>query len=270
MTLRLTMLVDTRGRVPELRTEPGLSLLVEVGAQRWLLDTGSSSAFLANLERLRGPNLGMNGLVLSHGHQDHSGGLPEALHQWPDLEVVAHVAAPQARWSLYQGHPPRPLGMPQASQRALARAHRRPVEGMLELAPGLGVLGPPPAPFPEEARSGPFFLDPEGLEPDPFLDELSLWIDTPEGLVVVLGCCHGGLVGTLDHLLATTGARRLRAVVGGFHLAKAGKGRLAFTAEGLRRLGSPALYPCHCSGAEAAEVLPRVQTTLIAGDVLEL
>ncbi len=267
---RLSLLVDTRSRVPGLRTEPGFSLLVETGTQTLLLDTGTSGAFLGNLLELGRMPECLDHLLLSHGHMDHAGGLPEALAAWPEVEVLLHPTAKVPRWSLYKDHPPRALGFPARSQKALA-AHRgavRSVGDRLELAPGLELLGPAPCRHPEELRSGPFFMDPEGREPDPFADELTLCLDTPEGLVLVLGCCHGGVLNTLEHALEQTGAARIRAVVGGLHLAKAGKGRLAFTAEGLLRLGSPELHLCHCTGAEACEVLPNVVQILQAGNVV--
>lgn len=268
-TLRLTLLVDTRTRIPGLRCEPGFSLLVETSGRTLLLDTGTSGAFLENLQAMGRMPERLDHLVLSHGHVDHAGGLPEALVAWPEVDLLLHPAAEAPRWSLYKDHPPRALGFPARSRKALA-AHRgavRSVEEQLELAPGLELLGPAPCRHPEELRSGPFFLDPEGRESDPFADELTLCLNTPKGLVVVLGCCHGGVLNTLEHALEQTGAPRIRAVVGGLHLAKVGKRRLAFTAEGLQRLGSPELHLCHCTGAEACEVLPNVFQILQAGDV---
>jgi 7,8-dihydropterin-6-yl-methyl-4-(beta-D-ribofuranosyl)aminobenzene 5'-phosphate synthase len=96
--------------------------------------------------------------------------------------------------------------------------------------------------------SGPFYLDTEGLRVDPLEDDQALWIQTPAGLVVILGCAHAGVVNTLEYVQSLTGEPRILAVLGGFHLLKASEARLGFTADALRRLAVETLMPCHCSG----------------------
>ncbi len=115
----------------------------------------------------------------------------------------------------------------------------------------VGITGPVPRLSSYEDTGGPFYLDPEGTTPDLIEDDMALWIETPEGTVVCLGCAHAGVVNTLEHICGLTGHRRLRAVIGGFHLMSAGRERLDQTVEALRRLSPALLAPCHCTGDSA-------------------
>jgi 7,8-dihydropterin-6-yl-methyl-4-(beta-D-ribofuranosyl)aminobenzene 5'-phosphate synthase len=106
-----------------------------------------------------------------------------------------------------------------------------------------------------EDTGGPFFLDTGAHRPDPIDDDLALWIDTPTGLVVCVGCAHAGLVNTLVQVQRLTGGRRVRAVIGGFHLVNADQERLDRTIEALRTLAPDEIMPCHCTGEAAIRTL---------------
>lgn len=122
----------------------------------------------------------------------------------------------------------------------------------MRLAHDMGITGPILRRHPQERRSGPFFLDPEGREEDPLEDDQALWIRTSEGLVIVLGCAHAGVVNTLEHIREITGESRIRALIGGLHLAKADRDRLAFTEERIRAAGIREILTCHCTGESTA------------------
>nr|WP_320132718.1 MBL fold metallo-hydrolase [uncultured Holophaga sp.] len=255
--LEVTLLVDSHAADPELQVEHGLSFLVQCDGEVILFDTGASGAWLANARHLGLPVERIGHLVLSHGHRDHTGGVAELLELIPEVEVCMHPRALVPRCSRHPGLAPRPLGFPARSWQALApRADRiRWSTAPMALAPGIGVSGPIPRRHPQELHSGPFFLDTHGQTEDLLEDDQALWIRTPEGLVVVLGCTHAGLANTLDHLRELTGERRIRAVLGGLHLAKADPERLAFTAARLQEAAPGEILACHCSGEAAALAL---------------
>ena len=76
-------------------------------------------------------------------------------------------------------------------------------------------------------------------------------METQEGLVVVCGCCHAGLLNTLAHVRRAF-QRPFAAVIGGTHLADAGEAYLHHVAGVLREVyGSPRLYLNHCTGERA-------------------
>jgi 7,8-dihydropterin-6-yl-methyl-4-(beta-D-ribofuranosyl)aminobenzene 5'-phosphate synthase len=251
--LRITLLVDHQADDPALATEHGLSLLLEAGERRILFDTGASGAFLRNADRLGLVREPVRHVVLSHGHRDHAGGLGFALERWPEAQVYLHPRALGPRFSRHPGRPVRELGFPRESWSAICpivHSHANWTTAPMRLVPGIGVTGPVPRRHPEEACSGPFFLDAEGCRPDPFEDDQALWVRTTLGLVVVLGCAHAGVVNTLEHIQGITGESRIQAVLGGFHLLGAAPERLRFTVQALQRMGIPIIRPVHCSGTE--------------------
>jgi 7,8-dihydropterin-6-yl-methyl-4-(beta-D-ribofuranosyl)aminobenzene 5'-phosphate synthase len=129
------------------------------------------------------------------------------------------------------------------------------VQQSMQLAGTVGLSGPIPRLTACEDTGGPFFLDTGAHRPDPIDDDLALWIDTPTGLVVCVGCAHAGLVNTLVQVQRLTGGRRVRAVIGGFHLVNADQERLDRTIEALRTLAPDEIMPCHCTGEAAIRTL---------------
>ncbi|WP_297506044.1 MBL fold metallo-hydrolase [Thermococcus sp.] len=83
---------------------------------------------------------------------------------------------------------------------------------------------------------------------DELLDDMSLVAKTEDGLVVVSGCSHAGIV---KHAKRLTREERVRAVIGGFHLIDASEGRIKRTVEEFKRLGVEEVYTGHCTGLRA-------------------
>jgi 7,8-dihydropterin-6-yl-methyl-4-(beta-D-ribofuranosyl)aminobenzene 5'-phosphate synthase len=253
----ITLLVDNLA-APGLRSEHGFSAWIEVAGRRVLFDTGQGAALAGNAEKL-GVDLGtVDTLVLSHGHYDHTGGIPLVTAHAPTVDIYAHPAATGPRFSIRKGVA-KPIAMPAAARTAL-EVHPIGVRWTTraeQLAIGLGLTGPIPRLTDYEDTGGPFFVDAEGDRPDPIADDLALWIRTDQGLIVVAGCSHAGLVNTLRYSLKVSGAHRLHAVVGGFHLNEASETRLVRTMAELRELAPARIVPCHCTGEAAVERLEQ-------------
>lgn len=247
--VRLTLLVNNTAP-EELATEHGFSALLEASQSQLLFDTGQGPALAENTERLGVSLKNLEGLVLSHGHYDHTGGIPFVLAQAPGVRLYAHPSVMVARYSHRNGQA-KPLGMPEAARRSVKnvpRDARKWVNEPLRLTSWMGLSGPIPRLVEYEDTGGPFTLDPEGSVPDLIEDDLALWLRTTDGLVVIVGCCHAGLINTLRHVQCVTGDRRIAAVIGGFHLLEATDYRLSRTIEALWALDIPLIVPCHCTG----------------------
>jgi 7,8-dihydropterin-6-yl-methyl-4-(beta-D-ribofuranosyl)aminobenzene 5'-phosphate synthase len=255
-TLKITILVDNIAG-NGLSSEHGLSFWIETGDRRILLDTGQGTCLLSNAEKLGIDLSGTNALVLSHGHYDHTGGVSGVLRKASEVEVFCHPSAVIPRYGSDAGKP-RPLGMQCESMQdldALPSRRMHWIRNGRELFPGVGLTGYIPRNSGYEDTGGDFFLDPDLSRPDPIDDDMALWIRTRQGLVVCVGCCHSGLINTLNQALFQSGAPRLRAIIGGFHLLNADDRRMKKTVKALQALSPELIVPCHCTGSRAIETL---------------
>lgn len=250
--VRITVLLENRAR-DGLLSEHGVSFWIEADGMKLLLDTGQSDAFARNAEAL-GINLeDADALILSHGHSDHSGGLAAVLPKMKSPIVYLHPAALLERYSIREGIA-KPIGIPPAASAALDDL---PVPGChwvrqpVRLTPRIGLTGPIPRETVYEDTGGPFFLDTDGTQPDPIDDDMSLWIETEGGLVVCTGCCHAGLINTLDWIRDQRPGLPVRSVIGGLHLAVASEDRMRRTIDALRAMDVQQLVPMHCTGETA-------------------
>ena len=250
---RITVLADNTVSARAARGEHGLCFHIEAGEYRLLFDTGQGLV-LADNARALGIDLGaVDTIVLSHGHYDHTGGLPTVLAA-ARAPVVVHLH-PDALQPKFNKS--RAIGIPPAARRALAEPNVRLVSSREpgEVAPGIFRTGEIPRRHAEETPEEIFHLDPEGQNPDPLLDDQSLYVGTPQGTVVLLGCAHAGVVNILDHVRRLTDNRPVRAVLGGLHLGAASAVRLQWTLDSLRRIAPRLLVPMHCTGPGAIAAL---------------
>ncbi len=251
--LRITVLADNYVAVPGFLAEHGLSLLIEADGQRVLFDTGQGRVFRDNAKALGISLAGLDAVVLSHGHYDHTGGLAGLLREAIPSAVFLHPAATEPKYIAGKGRPRRSIGMPESSLQALQAIKKRVIwtRAATEIVPGLWCTGQiPRQPGNDQAVTG-FFLDPEGSLPDPMADDQALYLNTAQGLVIIAGCTHSGIVNTLDHVCTLAGRDQVHALAGGFHLGQATDGQLEASAAAITRRRCRILAPCHCTGMGA-------------------
>ena len=254
--IQITVIADNRADAP-LVSEHGLALWIESGSRKILLDTGQGESFFTNASLLGIDIRETDALVLSHGHYDHTGSVSGVLKEAPQVDVYLHPAAFLPRYSL-RGGQARSVQVPGTAMSSIV-AHPESkvhwVHGVTAVDGGINITGPVPRKTDFEDTGGPFFLDPGGRTPDPIRDDLALWINTDEGLVICTGCCHSGIVNTLSYIMRCSGEKRVKKIIGGLHLVNAGRERLKRTVEELNKLNIEELIPCHCTGDEAVEYL---------------
>jgi len=259
METRITVLIDNAVTSPGLKCQHGLSLWVEAGSTRILFDTGQDGLFLQNAARLGVAVAGTEWLVLSHGHYDHTGGVPALLQTGARPCVVAHPGLWTRRRSVRAGAPPRDAGAPWPRQ-TLDDYGVRWVDGTrpVRIAPGVWTTGGIARTAPSPPSNGLEAESREGWSPDAFPDEQALAIRTVDGLVVVTGCCHAGLENTVAAARRVSGEDRLLAVAGGLHLLRTEPSEARRLAALLRGQGARFLFAGHCTGEEAHAAMREV------------
>jgi 7,8-dihydropterin-6-yl-methyl-4-(beta-D-ribofuranosyl)aminobenzene 5'-phosphate synthase len=211
-----TILYDNNAYDPALRTDWGFACMVETGKATVLFDTGGNGTILMdNMAALGFDPQAVDAIVLSHAHGDHTGGLAALL----DADVKPIVYVPAAFPASFKAD-------------VRARTNLAEVTDSIEILPGIYASG--------EVGSG--------------IVEQALAVETGEGLVVVTGCAHPGVVQMVRRSKEATRGEGGRSsatpllVMGGFHLGDASRSRIETIIADLRDLGVQRVAPCHCTG----------------------
>ncbi|MCC8129700.1 MAG: MBL fold metallo-hydrolase [Clostridiales bacterium] len=259
-SIRVTVLIENTSN-SDLACEHGLSLFIEYGGRRLLLDAGSTDAFCSNADDLGISLVGLDACVLSHGHYDHSGGFARLFLRDPAARVYARRGALEDYLSAAGGM--HRIGVPQDV--ASHRERFLPVDGVTEILPGAFLV-----PHTTEGldrvgqRAGLYRRQDGGIVPDDFAHEQSLVIHSPDGLVIFNSCSHAGAAPIIREARAACGQRQVFAYVGGLHMRGKRDGREICTfSDGevdalcdlFRREGVEQIYTGHCTGAPGFDLL---------------
>ncbi|MBN2293971.1 MAG: MBL fold metallo-hydrolase [Pirellulales bacterium] len=260
--LRITVLVENTARGINVLSEHGLAFWIEADGCHILFDTGQGGVLCHNAQCLGIPLHTAEMVAISHGHFDHTGGLSDALvgvnrTTAAGADLFLHPDALNKKYAKEKMPPHREIGIPRLDENDLRKRARKLVFSTepTQLMKGVYLTGRVPRRNDYEDTGGPFYLDQECTEPDPLLDDQALYIETPVGTVVVLGCAHSGVVNTLDYITDLTGRDHIHAVMGGMHLGRATSQRLLATSEVIRRYGIKKIGTAHCTGAKATSYL---------------
>lgn len=272
--MTITSLMDDYCPSRYFQGEHGLSLYVETDQTRLLFDTGQTSAFLNNADRLGIDLDRLDAVVLSHGHYDHGGGL---LSLYTRLAVdppplFAGRGFSTRRFSC-AGSAEKDIGLssPFLPERAFSALEVETLEN-----PGPGIFLLPYAERIYDTWIDPRFVAGEGdaRRPDLFTDELSLVVTGDSGLVIITGCAHRGISNIVEAARLAFPGRPVEAIVGGFHLANCRDKDLANAVNALKACSPHSLHCAHCTGlrgfAALSAVLPDRVSWLPCGSSIKL
>ncbi|MBI1921365.1 MAG: MBL fold metallo-hydrolase [Geobacter sp.] len=259
MTHRITILCDnTVGPMGGTLGEHGFAALVEGNAGSLLFDTGQGMTLLHNAGRMNRDLSAVCKVALSHGHYDHTGGMLKLLKECGHKEVFAHPGVFARRYRVKDTGESVPIGIPFDEEMLCGLGARFSYgTGWREIAAGVFLTGEVPRLTGFEKGDSGLFCDDCGCTADTFPDDQSLVIRTERGLVLLLGCCHAGLVNAIVHAREMTGVDDIYAIIGGTHLGFCSPEQMEETVKALRSCRVKKLSPCHCTGFAAAARLAR-------------
>jgi len=248
VTILSTMLAD------EGIGEWGFAALVEADWKRILFDTGARpNTVLENAKELKIDLSGVQDVVLSHFHYDHTAGLMSLRRELSKSNPAAlsrvHVGKGifLERRSLFSN---RMIAMKKDNEATGGKfiEHDKPEE----IVPGVWLSGPVPRLHPEKNYpAGVEVARTEGWVEDDLPEDQSLIFNTPRGLVLLAGCGHAGIINTLEYARKFIRPAPVNAVLGGFHLYDAKEEQLDWTGEKLKEFQIIQILGAHCTGIES-------------------
>ncbi len=252
---RITVLYDAFGKDPAMTKDWGYAALVEINGKRILFDTGDDPVIFAKNVRAKGVDLTkLDFVVLSHRHGDHVSGLAYLLKVNPKVKIYApkdglggifgsdipskfyrRDEALPAEMRYYGGTPPEimKLGTP------FSGANIQLIDKTTEVMPGITLIA--------------LISDAPGTRE---LKELSLAIDTPNGLVLVVGCSHPGIEAIVAEAAKINS--HIHFLAGGFHMVAAQDPVIAKVTYALHDTYKvDFIAPGHCTGEPTFTALQK-------------
>lgn len=258
--ITIRCLVENRA-LPEsaFQAEHGIAWHIETPAGQVLFDTGASGDVLLHNAALLGVDWAkIDALALSHAHYDHTGGLTAALNLVrPNLPLHASPDLFRPRYKTTDGGH-KFIGIALSREDLSARVDLQLNAAPTEIVPGVWTTGEISPRYTFVGGSDHLVVPgSDDWQLDPYQDDLSLVIQIIEGLVVVLGCGHAGILNILAHVKRHFEGP-IHMVMGGTHLTSADDAMLAQAIEEIEtRYDAPRLYPNHCTGEKAYTTLAK-------------
>ena len=254
MKLKITTLVENTvaqsGK--KLIAEHGLSFYVETENNKILFDTGQNLAISNNAEVLGIDLNQIDSVILSHGHYDHSGGLKSLLAHNRNFTLYAHPDVFSHKLKRVDDNY-KYIGIP-LEKKSLEemgielRLNRNPTQ----ICSGVMTTGEIPLKNDFERLETGFYLQKSNqIVTDTLADDQAVILDTNNGLTVLLGCSHRGVINTLNHVVRLAAKKRINAILGGLHLGKASDSKLRKIINHLRGFGFEKIGVGHCTGTRA-------------------
>lgn len=247
--MKLTVLVDNSTKTDKyLLAEPALSFYIELDNQRFLFDCGYSDVFIKNALKLKIDLREITDIVLSHGHNDHTGGLfylKNLIQDSKELNIdvtkptiTAHPDIFSSKVDPEVGE----IGCPVSQQQLQGLFKLNLTKKAYWLTCDLCFLGEIPQSNNENTEC---------------IDDSALVYKSLKGLVIITGCSHSGLKNIIEYSKLITNTNKILNIIGGFHLINKTELEMKNLIEYLKTQDIQTLSPCHCCDLKAKIMLAK-------------
>lgn len=252
--MKLSLIVENKTYDGDIQAEHGLSLLIETEEKTILFDAGESDMLIKNAEAMDIDLKEVDFAVLSHGHNDHSGGFP-AFHKInPKANIYIQENALKESFEADKDGKPTGLniGIPWTPiERTTLDASLRYTKEPVYITDNIVISGC----IPEETREyhTERFFEKVGDEyqADKMEHEQFLIIKEKGQLYIFNGCCHNGVVPVVEYAKELFPNEEIKLIFGGFHLYNSAHDSLLNEVNRITDLGSELYIPVHCTGLKA-------------------
>jgi len=242
--MKFTVLIENK-ETSSFVYEHGLSLLIETNNKKILFDTGSTDKFLLNAKKLNINLFDIDFICLSHAHYDHTGGLLTFIKE-TNYKNKIYVGNPFNNDKYkFEKNKYSYLGTPFKT----SELNNLTFVNNLITIDNIYLLNNFFQNNNFEQIDSKFYVLNKDYEKDAFKDELVLAIDTNNGVILVVGCAHIGICNIIDEVIKRLN-KKVRAVIGGFHLSKKHTDNVLKTVNYLKKYNLEFISPLHCSGNE--------------------
>lgn len=253
MNTKLTVIVDN---IPfgDIQGEWGLSILVEYGNKKILVDAGASDLFAENMTKLGFDVAEVDYAILSHAHYDHANGMARFFKENQKAKFyLRETCGENCYFKKFIFH--KYIGIPKkiltnyADRIEMVSGDYRLCDGVYLIphkTAGLEVLG---------KREMMYRRTRKGFKPDDFSHEQSLVLDTDRGLIIINSCSHGGAVNIIKEVTATFPDKHVYGLIGGLHLFNKSEAEIRQVAKAVKETGIDYVCTGHCTKNRAYGIM---------------
>lgn len=251
--MKATILIDNISE-NQLLKEWGLSIFIQYEDKKILLDTGASDNFLKNADALGIDIASVDYGILSHAHYDHADGMDAFFTRNSKADFYLRKECAEncyGRRFLFSRYIGIQKGILQKYQHRIIYA-----DGKCEVTPGVTLLPHTTSGLSSIGKKNHLYIrKSRSWYPDDFAHEQSLVFDTQPGLVIFNSCSHGGADNIIREVSAAYPAKKIYALIGGFHLFNSSKEDVAALADRVKATGIEKIYTGHCTGQQSFDLL---------------